>query len=201
MPVSWNGGVANGIRDGIIYNGNLEIDTANNTVSGGMATVPLYGGMLKSIYAFPDGTIPHTWEVGDILIPQTRSGTNVNIFSKVCRTAGTGGTLAGTTGSTVSGSNVLTVTAGTVVRGRYYNIAGVGTKKIVQQLTSTTWKMNSNAGATVTSGAMSYSAPVFTDTPLSYSLPVYADNAAALGGGLVAGNEYRTATGIKMVVY
>lgn len=31
--------------------------------------------------------------------------------------------------------------------------------------------------------------------------PVYADNAAALSGGLTAGMEYRTATGIKMEVY
>lgn len=31
--------------------------------------------------------------------------------------------------------------------------------------------------------------------------PVYADNAAALAGGLVAGDEYRTATGVKMEVY
>lgn len=33
------------------------------------------------------------------------------------------------------------------------------------------------------------------------SLPVYADNAAALDGGLVAGDVYRTATGVLMVTY
>jgi len=32
-------------------------------------------------------------------------------------------------------------------------------------------------------------------------LPEYADNAAALGGGLTAGDFYRTATGVLMVVY
>ena len=32
-------------------------------------------------------------------------------------------------------------------------------------------------------------------------LPVYADNAAALAGGLVAGEMYRTASGVLMVVY
>lgn len=32
-------------------------------------------------------------------------------------------------------------------------------------------------------------------------LPVYADNTAALAGGLVAGEQYRTSTGILMVVY
>ena len=32
-------------------------------------------------------------------------------------------------------------------------------------------------------------------------LPVYADNAAALAGGLVAGEMYRTAAGVLMVVY
>lgn len=31
--------------------------------------------------------------------------------------------------------------------------------------------------------------------------PVYADNAAAIAGGLVAGDEYRTSTGVKMEVY
>lgn len=33
------------------------------------------------------------------------------------------------------------------------------------------------------------------------SLPVYADNAAAKVGGLVAGDPYRTSTGVRMVVY
>ena len=33
------------------------------------------------------------------------------------------------------------------------------------------------------------------------SMPVYADNAAAIAGGLPVGCEYRTATGIKMIVY
>jgi len=34
-----------------------------------------------------------------------------------------------------------------------------------------------------------------------YSLPTYANNAAALAGGLVAGELYKTATGTVMVVY
>ena len=33
------------------------------------------------------------------------------------------------------------------------------------------------------------------------NLPVYADNAAALGGGLTAGQVYRTSTGVLMVTY
>ena len=33
------------------------------------------------------------------------------------------------------------------------------------------------------------------------SMPVYADNAAAIAGGLPIGCEYRTATGVKMIVY
>ena len=32
-------------------------------------------------------------------------------------------------------------------------------------------------------------------------LPVYADNAAALAGGLVAGEPYRTSTGVMMITY
>jgi hypothetical protein len=33
------------------------------------------------------------------------------------------------------------------------------------------------------------------------ALPVYADNAAALAGGLTAGQLYRTSTGVLMVTY
>ena len=36
---------------------------------------------------------------------------------------------------------------------------------------------------------------------ISSLLPVYADNTAALAGGLVAGDPYRTATGVFMVTY
>lgn len=33
------------------------------------------------------------------------------------------------------------------------------------------------------------------------TIPTYADNTAALAGGLVAGQFYRTSTGILMIVY
>jgi hypothetical protein len=38
-------------------------------------------------------------------------------------------------------------------------------------------------------------------TGLFTSLPVYSDNAAAISGGLTAGEIYRTSTGVLMVVY
>lgn len=36
---------------------------------------------------------------------------------------------------------------------------------------------------------------------LNTNLPVYADNTAALAGGLIAGDLYRTSTGDLMIVY
>ena len=36
---------------------------------------------------------------------------------------------------------------------------------------------------------------------LNYVTPVYADNTAALAGGLVAGDQYKTSTGVRMEVY
>jgi hypothetical protein len=54
-----------------------------------------------------------------------------------------------------------------------------------QQLLSTPYSMHS-----ATSGAIK-----------NPGLPVFADNAAALAGGLVAGDMYRTSAGVLMVVY
>jgi hypothetical protein len=36
---------------------------------------------------------------------------------------------------------------------------------------------------------------------LATNLPVYTDNAAALAGGLIAGDLYKTSTGTLMIVY
>jgi hypothetical protein len=54
-----------------------------------------------------------------------------------------------------------------------------------QQLLSTPYSMHS-----ATSGAIKNS-----------GLPVFADNAAAIAGGLVAGDMYRTASGDLKIVY
>lgn len=42
---------------------------------------------------------------------------------------------------------------------------------------------------------------VFAINRIFVDLPEYADNAAAIAGGLVAGEPYRTSTGVVMVVY
>lgn len=51
-------------------------------------------------------------------------------------------------------------------------------------------------------GAMAYQGlnPV-VETIKAKSLSTYADNTAALAGGLVAGQFYKTSTGVLMVVY
>jgi len=42
---------------------------------------------------------------------------------------------------------------------------------------------------------------VFALNNIFTQLPEYADNTAALAGGLVVGEPYRTSTGVVMVVY
>jgi hypothetical protein len=57
-----------------------------------------------------------------------------------------------------------------------------------QQLLSVPYSMRSNTSAKA-------------GTIENAGLPVYSDNAAALAGGLVAGQMYRTGAGVLMVVY
>lgn len=42
---------------------------------------------------------------------------------------------------------------------------------------------------------------VFAINRIFVDLPEYSDNAAAIAGGLVAGEPYRTSTGVVMVAY
>lgn len=50
-------------------------------------------------------------------------------------------------------------------------------------------------------GVVEVTGGIESDTLKLTGLPVYADNTAALAGGLVAGNTYRTSTGVMMVVF
>lgn len=81
-------------------------------------------------------------------------------------TAGTYGTLSGTTASTTSGSTTVTVNSMSgLFRGAYITISGVtGTKKITRILSSTQLILDSPASATVSLAAVSYSAPTWKST-------------------------------------
>lgn len=60
---------------------------------------------------------------------------------------------------------------------------------------------NNPAMIDVAGGQTIYGNLAVNDGVKEVDLPVYADNAAAKVGGLVAGDPYRTATGVRMVVY
>lgn len=61
--------------------------------------------------------------------------------------------------------------------------------------------LTGSAGVDVTNGAGAVTLTVDLNDISDTGLPVYADNAAALAGGLVAGQLYRTSTGQLMIVF
>ncbi len=90
--------------------------------------------------------------------------------------------------------------SGTASQGSFANINWSATTKFVQ--------VEANSGA----GYVEMGTQQMMSVPFAYQankaaaiknagLPVYSDNAAALAGGLVAGEMYRTAAGILMIVY
>lgn len=62
-------------------------------------------------------------------------------------------------------------------------------------------KSPADGTVTFTNNAESTGARLIFGTATLNNLPVYADNAAALSGGLTAGQIYRTSTGVLMVTY
>ena len=189
-PVAWNGGVGVADTNTFTYMGNQEMIqngvtptagitgyTVAGAASGGslnnsnLASIPIFGGYLKTMYSFPVAANHQTFNAGDIVIASPYTSGAPTIAMQIYTASGTYGTLSGVTGSTVSGSNVLTITAGTVVGQRYYTIAGVsGTKKLVFQLNATQWQMDSTANATVTGAAVGYANPTYSTIPLGASL-------------------------------
>ena len=90
--------------------------------------------------------------------------------------------------------------SGIASQGSFANINWSATTKFVQ--------VEANSGA----GYVDMGTQQMMSVPFAYQankaaaiknagLPVYSDNAAALAGGLVAGEMYRTAAGILMIVY
>jgi hypothetical protein len=90
--------------------------------------------------------------------------------------------------------------AGTATQGSFANINWSNTTKFIQ--------VEANTGA----GYVDMGTQQMMSVPFAFQankataiknagLPLYADNAAALAGGLVAGEMYRTATGDLKIVY
>jgi hypothetical protein len=216
-PVVWNGGVGVADTNTLTFFSNKEIVQAGVTptagitgytttgaASGGslnateLSSIPILGGFLKTMYAFPVAANHQTFNAGDIVIASPYTSGAATTAMQIYTASGTYGTLAGVTGSTVSGSNVLTITAGTVVGQRYYTIAGVsGTKKLVFQLNATQWQMDSTANATVTGAALGYANPTYSTIPLGASLTASAGCAGGTSG--YANCQQSIVGGIKTV--
>jgi len=163
------------IQNGVTPTAGITGYTVAGAASGGslnnsnLASIPIFGGYLKTMYSFPVAANHQTFNAGDIVIASPYTSGAPTIAMQIYTASGTYGTLSGVTGSTVSGSNVLTITAGTVVGQRYYTIAGVsGTKKLVFQLNATQWQMDSTANATVTGAAVGYANPTYSTIPLGH---------------------------------
>jgi len=215
-PVSWNGGTGAADTNTLTYFGNKEIAqagvtptagiagyTASGAASGGvlnsgeLTSIPILGGFLKTMYAFPVAASHQTFNAGDVVIASPYTSNAATTFAQVYTAPGTYGTLTGVTGSTISDSNILTITAGaaSVIGQRYYTVAGVsGTKRLVFQLNANQWQMDTAANATVTAAAVGYANPTYSTIPLGASLTAgvgcasgttgYADCQESIVGGI-----------------
>jgi hypothetical protein len=90
--------------------------------------------------------------------------------------------------------------SGTVTQGTFANINWSNTTKFIQV------EANTGAGYVDMGTQQMMSVPFAlkankANAVQNAGLPVYANNAAALAGGLVAGDMYRTATGDLKIVY
>jgi hypothetical protein len=90
--------------------------------------------------------------------------------------------------------------AGTATQGTFANINWSNTTKFIQVEVNTGNGFVDIGTQQLMSVPFAFQANKATAIK-NAGLPVYADNAAALAGGLVAGEMYRTAAGILMVVY
>lgn len=107
-------------------------------------------------------------------------------------------------GTTVTPSGTTTST-NTVIAPSFTSNAGGGFQATAGGIFYFTGRsvIKSPADGTVTftNNAESTGARLIFGTATLNNLPVYADNAAALSGGLTAGQIYRTSTGVLMVTY
>jgi hypothetical protein len=126
--------------------------TANNYFKG-----MLVGPMKRPLTAPPT---TFSWERGSSIFNWSASAGGAPGW--VCTTAGTFGTLAGVTGSIISGTKALTVNTTTGLNvGNYITIAGVAGIKVISSISGLVVTINSNADATVSSAAVAYSTPVW----------------------------------------
>jgi hypothetical protein len=178
VPFGWPSSILSVDLNGIVMNGNLDIQQVSPTGAGGgpggggvsnytLSSIPIYTGFLKSTYNLPAKTNPQTFNPGDVILPSPANIGSTNTFAWIVKIPGTNGTLAaGITASTVNGSNIVTIAGGQVFGQRYYNIAGVaGTKKLVWQINATQWQMDQVSTTTGSGAAVTYSAPVFIQIP------------------------------------
>ncbi len=105
-------------------------------------------------------SLPRTYKQGDIV---WRNDSAPGDFAgDYCTTAGTYGTLTGVTADTTSASDEIEVNnADELVVGQYITIAGVTGTKQITEIDVTTVTVDSVCDATVSDGAVAWSAPVF----------------------------------------
>ena len=118
-------------------------------------------GQLGRYYLSTDTPAAGTFTVGEILLNRSSSASE---WGKKCTTTGTAGTLSGLTGSITAGSRLLVISNSDnkLIEGQYLTIAGVaGVKRIVHLSGLTDVYINSDANASVSSAAVSWSAPSF----------------------------------------
>lgn len=100
----------------------------------------------------------------DIIIPpDTVAGAGRGVRAYRCQSAGTIGTLSGVTGAIVSGSNLLTITAGStsgIAVGDRLAVAGFGSSFTVRMISGSVCEMDNNYTDTLT-GAVSFATPGF----------------------------------------
>lgn len=82
-----------------------------------------------------------------------------------------------------------------------YNLFTGTEISIIQEIFSKSYRNNKNSMIDINGGQIIYGNITVNDGVKEIELPVYTDNASAKSGGLVAGDPYRTSTGIRMVVY
>ncbi len=88
-----------------------------------------------------------------------------------------------------------------IIRVIGHNESTGGSPTIIREVFGRLWRSNPSPSIDIAGGQTIYGNLGVNDGVKEANLDVYADNAAAKVGGLVAGDPYRTATGIRMVVY
>lgn len=96
-------------------------------------------------------------------------------------------------------SDLAVTTIGDITTGG--NIFAGSNNKVIGWTSRSSMKSGSDGVVTITNNAETTGARLIFGTATLNNLPTYADNAAALGGGLTAGQLYKTSTGVLMVTY